>query len=205
VLQDRCTDGSVRSALSDVAAERDARASKEVDMRRMLLIVGALVGVVVGTAAWWRRHPRFGAAWVNRVVDPWLVRQGIVDKSEGEIGLIEHVGRTSGTVRVSPIHPEATEEGFRIIVPLGVESQWAQNVLAAGHCRMQVGDLVYELDEPVLVMPSKVDGLPVIASRVMDWLGFRYLELRRFGQTEGTLEGGPTAVEIEAAPQPVAV
>jgi hypothetical protein len=205
VLQDRCTDGSVRSALSDVAAERDARASKEVDMRRMLLIVGALVGVVVGTAAWWRRHPRFGAAWVNRVVDPWLVRQGIVDKSEGEIGLIEHVRRTSGTVRVSPIHPVATGEGFRIIVPLGVESQWAQNVLAAGHCRMQVGDLVYELDEPVLVMPSKVEGLPVIASRVMDWLGFRYLELRRFGQTEGTLEGGPTAVEIEAAPQPVAV
>jgi hypothetical protein len=169
----------------------------------MLLIVGALVGAVVGLAAWWRRHPRFGAEWVNRVADPWLVRQGIVDKSEGEIGLIEHVGRTSGTVRVSPIHPEATEEGFRIIVPLGVESQWAQNVLAAGHCRMQVGDLVYELDEPVLVMPSKVEGLPVIASRVMDWLGFRYLELRRFGQTEGTLEGASTAVEIEAEPQPV--
>jgi hypothetical protein len=172
-------------------------------MRRTLLILGVLGSLALGAAEWWRRHPRFGAAWMNRVVDPWLVRQGIVDESEGEIGLIEHIGRTSGTVRVSPVHPVRTRTGFRIIVPLGLESQWARNVLAAGRCRLQVGDVVYELDEPILVSPLHVDGLPRPAAHVMDWLGFRYLQLHRFGEAPGTLESTPAAeVETELEPVP---
>jgi deazaflavin-dependent oxidoreductase (nitroreductase family) len=126
------------------------------------------------------------------------VRQGIISKSEGEIGLLEHVGRKSGVVRVTPIHPVPTETGFRIIVPLGEESQWAQNVLAAGHCRVQVGDVVHELDEPVLVAPSTVEGVPAIAGRAMEWLGFRYLALRRFAEHPGALE--PAAEREPAAP-----
>jgi deazaflavin-dependent oxidoreductase (nitroreductase family) len=153
-------------------------------MRRLFWLGVAIAGFV----AWWRRHPRFGAAWVTRVVDPWLVRQGVVSGSKGEIGLLEHVGRRTGVVRVSPVHPVRTAEGFRIIVPLGVESHWAQNVLAAGHCRLQVGDLVQELDEPQLVMASEVDFVPKQAAAVMDWLGFRYLVLRRFAERPGTLE-----------------
>jgi deazaflavin-dependent oxidoreductase (nitroreductase family) len=162
------------------------------------------VALVISSVIWWRRHPRFGSAWVNRVVDPWLVRQGVVDKSAGEIGLIEHVGRKSGTIRISPVHPVPTEDGFRIIVPLGLESHWAQNVLAAGHCRLQVGDIVHELDEPTLVSPSAIDELPPLGRRVMEWLGFRYLVLHRFAQASGTLaspspspEGG---VQVEPVP-----
>src|SRR5690242_1325525 len=88
-----------------------------------------LAATAGGTSAiaaieWWRRHRRFGASFVTRVIDPWLVRRGIVDKTGGEIGLIEHVGRRSGMVRTAPVHPVATEDGFRIIVPLGLESQW---------------------------------------------------------------------------------
>jgi hypothetical protein len=92
------------------------------------------------------------------------------------------VGRTTGVVRVTPVHPVPTEDGFRIIVPLGLQSQWAQNVLAAGQCRLQVGDVVHKLDEPVLVAPSMVDGAPRLAGRLMDWLGFRYLSLHRFAE-----------------------
>lgn len=170
-------------------------------MRRTLLILGALGSLVVGAVAWWRRHPRFGARWVNRVVDPWLVRQGIVDKSAGEIALIEHVGRKSGTVRFSPVHPVPTEDGFRIIVPLGLESQWAQNVLAAGHCRLQVAGVVYELDEPVLVSPSAIEGLPRLENRVMEWLRFRYLQLHRFAEAPGTLAGASTPAEPKVEPE----
>ena len=64
---------------------------------------------------WWRRHPRAGAATVNRLINPWLVRQRVADVSRGEIGLLQHVGRKSGTVRVTPIHPVPTEDGLRII------------------------------------------------------------------------------------------
>jgi deazaflavin-dependent oxidoreductase (nitroreductase family) len=115
------------------------------------------------------------------------VRRGIVDKTGGEIGLIEHVGRRSGTLRTAPVHPVATDDGFRIIVPLGLESQWARNVLAAGHCRMEADGVVYELDNPNLVSPSAVDGVPPIAGPVMDWLGFRYLKLHRITDRPGSL------------------
>jgi deazaflavin-dependent oxidoreductase (nitroreductase family) len=180
-------------------------------MRKVLFAVGVLASLAIGGIAWWRRHPRSGSSWVNRVVDPWLVRQGIIEKSEGEIGLIEHVGRKSGTVRVSPVHPVPTVDGFRIIVPLGTESHWAQNVLAAGRCRLQVGDTVYELDEPVLVSPTSLAEIPAAAAYLMSWLGFRYLELRRSAEAPGALtppvEQAETAeppIEREVAPELVA-
>jgi deazaflavin-dependent oxidoreductase (nitroreductase family) len=168
-------------------------------MRRAILIVVAAAGLVGGLVAWWRRHPRTGAAWMNRVVDPWLVRQGVVGSSNGEIGLLEHIGRKSGVVRVTPVHPVRTPAGFRIVVPLGVESQWALNVLAAGHCRLQVGEVVHELDEPLLAVPSDIEGLPEPATRAMDWLGFRYLVLRQFAEYAGSLET-PTPAAQESSP-----
>jgi deazaflavin-dependent oxidoreductase (nitroreductase family) len=172
-------------------------------MRRALSMGGAF-GIIIVAVAWWRRHPRFGSGWVNRIVDPWLVRNGVIEGSRGEIGLLEHVGRTSGTVRVTPIHPVRTAEGFRIIAPLGVESQWARNVIAAGHCRLQVGSVIHELDEPLLVMPSEVEGLPRPATRAMDWLGFRYLVLRQFAEHAGSLDViVPTAADATSAPAPL--
>jgi hypothetical protein len=163
-------------------------------MRRIVVFGGLLAGAAA-FVTWWRGHRRFGASYVNRVVDPWLVRQGLVTKSGGELGLIEHLGRRSGIVRVTPVHPVPTETGFRIIVPLAEESHWAQNVLAAGHCRLQLGADVYELDEPALVGPAEVMDLPPIGRRLLEWLGLRYLLLRRFAQHPGTLEA---AVEAEA-------
>jgi deazaflavin-dependent oxidoreductase (nitroreductase family) len=170
-------------------------------MRRLVAAVG-LIGIVAAIVEWWRQHPRFGAAYVNRVVDPWLVRQGVIAESGGELGLIEHVGRVSGTIRRTPVHPVATETGFRIVVPLGDHSEWAANVLAAGHCRLQVGPLVHELDEPALVVPTRVEDLPRELARVMEWLGFRYLLLHRYAQHEGALETPPGIVpEPEVVPE----
>jgi deazaflavin-dependent oxidoreductase (nitroreductase family) len=165
-------------------------------MRRVLLLIGG-VGAAAAAVAWWRRNPRFGAEYVNRVVDPWLVRRGVVEKSKGEIGLLEHVGRRSGIVRVSPVHPVPTENGYRIIVPLGLESHWAQNVLAAGRCRIQMGEVVHELDEPVLVAPSVMNELPAFTRKVMDWLGFRYLVLHRVAEHAGTLVPATVPGETE--------
>jgi deazaflavin-dependent oxidoreductase (nitroreductase family) len=165
-------------------------------MRRALLLIGG-VGAAAAAVAWWRRNPRFGAEYVNRVVDPWLVRRGMVEKSHGEIGLLEHVGRRSAIVRVSPVHPVPTENGYRIIVPLGLESQWAQNVLAAGRCRIQMGEVIHELDEPVLVAPPAMKDLPPFTRSVMDWLGFRYLVLRRVAERPGRLAAATEPGETE--------
>ena len=105
-----------------------------------------------------------------------------------EIGTLEHVGRTSGIRRLTPVHPEPTPDGFRIVVPLGPSSQWARNVLAAGHCRLQLHDRVYDLDEPAMVDAGEVDHLPWAVRGVMGALGFQYLKMRTFDAHAGALE-----------------
>jgi deazaflavin-dependent oxidoreductase (nitroreductase family) len=149
-------------------------------MRKLLFLVATVVGLY-GAIRWWRENRRVGAGLVNRVIDPWLERQGVVGSSRGELGIIEHVGRKSGTVRRTLIHPVPTAEGYRIIVPIGERSEWARNVLAAGHCRLELDNRVIELDEPVLESPADVPGLPRPVRALFEWLGFRYLHLRTFG------------------------
>ena len=43
-------------------------------MPKFLAAALAAVGLY-GAVDWWRRNRRFGADFVNRVVDPWLVRK----------------------------------------------------------------------------------------------------------------------------------
>jgi deazaflavin-dependent oxidoreductase (nitroreductase family) len=168
-------------------------------MRTLLVLIGATAAALVAVIAWWRRHPRTGSAYVNRVVNPWLVRHRVADRTDGEIGLIEHVGRRSGVVRVSPVHPVPTEDGYRIVVPLGTASEWARNVLAAQRCRMQIGGTIHELDRPRLAAPTETGHLPRITARLLDGLGFRYLLLHRLEQHPGELEAGAAPLEAVAA------
>ena len=64
-----------------------------------------------------------------------------------------------------------TEDGFRIAVPLGPKSEWARNVLAAGHCRMQLHDTVHDLDEPVLLAAGELPEFAAPAAWILDRLG----------------------------------
>lgn len=162
-------------------------------MRRLLFVVVALVSSLVAIALVWRRNRRLGSRFMNTVVNPALIRQGLAGKGRSEIGTLEHIGRRSGIRRLTPVHPEPAGDGFRIIVPLGEESAWARNVLAAGHCRLQLHDMVYDLDEPRLVSPAELDGIAPIARTLEGALGFQYLVLHRFGATPGALEPVTTA------------
>jgi hypothetical protein len=74
------------------------------------------------------------------------------------------------------------------MVPLGTRSEWARNVLAAGRCRLQLHERVYELVEPRLVPAGEVGDLPAVGRAVMSWLGFHYLILRTASVQPGTLE-----------------
>jgi deazaflavin-dependent oxidoreductase (nitroreductase family) len=160
-------------------------------VRRIVVISGGsatLAAFVTGTVVYWRRNPRVGTRFVNAVVNPGLLRRGFAGGEKSEIGSIEHFGRRSGIRRLTPVHPEPTPEGFRIVVPLGQHSEWARNVLAAGHCRLQLHDRVYELDEPAMIQASDARDLPRIVRGVMQALGFQYLALRTFAVKPGVLE-----------------
>lgn len=155
---------------------------------RRIVAIGALVAAAAGAVVYWRRNPRTGTRFVNAVVNPGLLGRGLAGGEKSELGTIEHFGRKSGIRRLTPVHPEPTPDGFRIIVPLGEHSEWARNVLAAGHCRLQLHGNVYELDEPALMPAGQAGALPWIVRFALDGLGFEYLSLHTFAVNPGCLE-----------------
>ena len=160
-------------------------------MRRIVSIIAvatALAATVAGAVFVWRRDPRVGSSFVNSVVNPRLLRGGLAGGARSELGTIEHVGRSSGVRRLTPVHPESTSDGFRVMVPLGPHSQWARNVVAAGHCRLQLHDIIYDLDEPAMIPASEVLDLPPTVRGAMGALGFEYLTLRTSSSRPGTIE-----------------
>lgn len=170
--------------------------------RSMLALAAVVVAAVAGLAVYWRWFPRAGVHWANETFNPWLVRHGWAGVGRSEIGTLEHVGRRTGTRHLTPVHPVPTTDGFRIIVPLAEKSEWAKNVLAAGHCRLQLHDVVYELDEPAMISPSEVADLQRPVRWMEERLGFTYLRLHTFAQHPGTLE--PLELPEPTAPEPAA-
>jgi deazaflavin-dependent oxidoreductase (nitroreductase family) len=168
-------------------------------MRKLITPASATMAALAAAYLAWRRNPRIGSGFVNRVIDPILLEHGLSGAGRSEIGTLEHMGRRSGTRRLTPVHPVPTDRGFRIIVPLGRASEWARNVLAAGHCRLQLHDLVHELDEPALVEPGAVPGLSTLARLVSSWLGFRYLLLHSLSSSPGSLSE-MTVARLEGVP-----
>jgi len=157
-------------------------------MRRIIVASAALLGLTAGATIARHRNPRIGSGFANTVVNPWLMDHRLAGAGSSELGTLEHIGRRSGILRLTPVHPEPTAEGFRIMVPLGEHSQWARNVLAAGHCRLQWHDMVYDLDEPAMLVATEADDLPRAVQGTMAALGFEYLRLRTFGANPGTLD-----------------
>ena len=150
----------------------------------------------------WRRNPRMGTAFVNTVVNPLLLHRGLAGGGRSEIGTLEHVGRRSGVERTTLVHPEPIPDGFRVLVPLGMESQWARNVLAAGHCRLHLHGTVYDLDEPAMMPGAKATDLPRLVRRIMGALGVQYLRLHTFavnGEGAGA-DGAPAATDGATGP-----
>jgi deazaflavin-dependent oxidoreductase (nitroreductase family) len=156
-------------------------------VRSVMAISIGLAGLVA-LATVWMRYTRLGAGFANDVVNPFLVRQGASGSVTSELATLEHVGRRSGTRRLTPLHAIPMEDGVRFAVPLGARSEWARNVLAAGRCRMQYRGMLVELDEPHLLAPSEVPGMGPFAARATAWLGWRYLLLRRVNEQPGGFE-----------------
>jgi len=69
---------------------------------------------------------------------------------------LEHVGRKSGTVRHTPVR--AFRTGNTVIVGLnfGRQSDWYQNIRAAGTCRMRLGGEQLTLGAPTLIPAAQV-------------------------------------------------
>jgi deazaflavin-dependent oxidoreductase (nitroreductase family) len=69
-------------------------------------------------------------------------------------GVIEHVGRRSGRAYKVPVEPFVDDAHVVIGLPWGRETNWAQNVIAAGACRMRWRGRSLSLTNPRIVGPD---------------------------------------------------
>ncbi len=156
-------------------------------MHKLLVPILGLLGMVALVVAW-MRDTRIGAGFANDVVNPVLVRRGLSGSGASELATLEHIGRRTGTRRLTPLHAIPTADGVRFAVPLGERSEWARNVLAAGRCRMRYQDKLVELDDPRLLLPTQDPAMHPVLGRITEWLGWRYLVLRRVAEQPGDFE-----------------
>jgi hypothetical protein len=84
-----------------------------------------------------------------------------------------------------------------VSLPYGRDVNWARNVMASGHCRIQIHGQVYELDEPQVCGSAELPELPEWRKRQFS-SAMEYLRLRVFGVQPGTLDSVRPVVGSEA-------
>ncbi len=65
--------------------------------------------------------------------------------------VLEHRGRTTGTVRRTPVVALRADGGFIIPMPFGPSTQWTQNVLAAGGAQLTWKGRDWQVGDPQVV------------------------------------------------------
>ena len=88
--------------------------------------------------------------------------------------LVTHVGRTSGTVRETPVWGFPTPDGFIIALTYGPNADWVRNVLAAGRCDVVYRNRVVSLSDPALRDADPgTQPLPAVIRRALRILSVR--------------------------------
>jgi deazaflavin-dependent oxidoreductase (nitroreductase family) len=124
-------------------------------------------------------------------------------RTAGQAGVgtarIHHIGRVSGRTYKTPVGAVPTDDGFLIMLPYGLRSQWLRNVLASGSARLDVDGRSYDVDAPELVRFESVESAFGAADRrasrllaVRDVLRLRRVETAR-QPAHGASEGIATA------------
>jgi deazaflavin-dependent oxidoreductase (nitroreductase family) len=98
-------------------------------------------------------------------------------------GVVEHVGRRSGTVRRSALMAfHRDPDRWVIAMTYGTDAQWLQNVLAAGGCRLLSRGRWVELIEPRRFRDRSRSGVPWLVRPFLAVLRVsEFVELREKG------------------------
>lgn len=70
---------------------------------------------------------------------------------KGERPVLTHVGRSSGSTYLTPLDAHAIDGGYIFIANYGADSDWVQNILAAGTALLKVDGQQIELTNPRLI------------------------------------------------------
>lgn len=104
-------------------------------------------------------------------------------------GVLEHVGRTSGTVRRTPLTIFRRGEGrYVVALTYGTEVEWLRNVEAARGCRVRTRGRWLTLAEPRRFHDPTRRQVPRVVRPVLALLRVEhFLELRESGSPGGEI------------------
>ncbi len=88
--------------------------------------------------------PHWVAKFNKRVTNPRAIEGG-------SWPILTHVGRSSGQTYRTPLEVHPVADGYIFILMYGSDSDWVQNVLAAGSAILDVDGEVVQLASPRLV------------------------------------------------------
>ncbi len=113
-------------------------------------------------------YPRWLAKINKRLFNPGQVRKG-------KYPVVTHIGRTSGHTYRTPLDAFPTKTGYVLVARYGPESDWVQNVLAAGEATLRVDGTEHLLGSPRLVdlddaLDALADDPPKDFTRAEDFL-----------------------------------
>jgi deazaflavin-dependent oxidoreductase (nitroreductase family) len=104
------------------------------------------------TPRWIARANKVGLNRVTRFIAPWAPGWAVVI----------HRGRTSGRIYRTPLWAFRRGNGFVIALTYGRETDWLQNVLAAGGCEIQSRRRYYEVGNPKVFSDVNASEMPAL-------------------------------------------
>jgi deazaflavin-dependent oxidoreductase (nitroreductase family) len=116
---------------------------------------------------------RFNRRVTNRVVYP-------LARVVPGLGVVVHTGRRSGRSYRTPVNAFRTPDGYVIALTYGADSDWLQNVLAAGGCTLLTRGGAVPLTGPHLVRTGRHRSIPAPVRAILRLLEVDdYVELSR--------------------------
>ena len=114
---------------------------------------------------------RFNRRWLN----PAMLR--MAGRRHWYAARLEHLGRRSGRVYVTPVVAKPVAGGFAVPLPYGRRVDWLRNVEAAGRAWLQVDGERYRVADPRIVPLAEIETqLPAFYRRsprrsmIPEWL-----------------------------------
>jgi deazaflavin-dependent oxidoreductase (nitroreductase family) len=95
-------------------------------------------------------------------------------RSAGQPGayasVVRHRGRHTGHEYTTPVAAVPVDDGFLVALPYGTQSDWLQNVLAAGSATIVHEGHAWSVDSPSVVpLVGVFDEFPASAQRSLRW------------------------------------
>lgn len=70
------------------------------------------------------------------------------------VSVVRHLGRKTGRPYETPVQAVATEDGFVVALPYGLNTDWLKNVLAGGSAAITHDGITHRVDRPEVIFMS---------------------------------------------------